>query len=409
MENIFLKDGQTKITYKAFLKDIKMARFYFPFCCVDNISGVFKNLLLSGIVNGYVHLLDFGFTKSELLNLIIDESLLKTQYLIGMTDIVRHKDIESWLENAYNWQIYIYTSGTTGIPKKVSHSYKSLTRAIRKDSKHKDDVWGFAYNPTHMAGLQVFFQAFINQNPLINIFNKPREEILDTIDNNKITHISATPSFFRSLLPFEKKLLSVKQLTSGGERFDSDLRLRLGKIFPNAKFTNIYASTEAGTLFTTKDDEVFVARDSIREFIKIHNNELFIHKSMLGKSDSFELIGNWYPTGDMIKIVNEKPFSFIFQNRKSEIIDVRGFQINPYEIEECLNSHSQINNSIVYEQTDSTNRNTLCADIQVTNHCLTLKEIRKYLLNRLQPYKIPRIINIVDKISTTRTGKIKRY
>lgn len=93
-------------------------------------------------------------------------------------------------------EITIFTSGTTGQPKKVVHSVSSLTRAVRLGKKYKGQVWAYAYNPTHMAGLQVFFQALENQNTLVNVFNKQRVEVYEKIFKYHITHISATPTFY---------------------------------------------------------------------------------------------------------------------------------------------------------------------------------------------------------------------
>ncbi|MBM4400310.1 MAG: hypothetical protein FJ041_08295 [Candidatus Cloacimonetes bacterium] len=36
------------------------------------------------------------------------------------------------------------------------------------------------------------------------------------------------------------------------------------------------------------------------------------------------------------------------------------------------------------------------------------RELREFLSPLLQPFKIPRIINFVDSISLTRSGKLKR-
>ena len=43
------------------------------------------------------------------------------------------------------------------------------------------------------------------------------------------------------------------------------------------------------------------------------------------------------------------------------------------------------------------------------NSNLSEQDVRKYLMsNGLENYKIPRLINFIDKIETTKTGKIKR-
>lgn len=50
----------------------------------------------------------------------------------------------------------------------------------------------------------MFFQAFMNLNFLVNVFNKSRTEVYSLIETNRVTHMSATPTFYRLLLPFEK-------------------------------------------------------------------------------------------------------------------------------------------------------------------------------------------------------------
>jgi hypothetical protein len=52
-------------------------------------------------------------------------------------------------------------------------------RNIKINENQKNLVWGFAYNPTHMAGLQVFLQAIVNGNSLVNVFNNSRVEIFE--------------------------------------------------------------------------------------------------------------------------------------------------------------------------------------------------------------------------------------
>ena len=118
----------------------------------------------------------------------------------------------------------------------------TLTRSVRTGDKYKNQVWAYAYNPTHMAGLQVFFQAFENQNTLINVFNQSREYVYQQIKAMNITHMSATPTFYRLLLPFEDAYDSVIRVTLGGEKSDQHLYDSIKKIFPNAKINNVYAS-----------------------------------------------------------------------------------------------------------------------------------------------------------------------
>lgn len=69
----------------------------------------------------------------------------------------------------------------------------------------------------------------------MNIFNYPRNEIYRQIEKYSITHISATPTFYRLLLPYEKAYPSVQRVTLGGEKSDAHLYDAIHLVFPSAK------------------------------------------------------------------------------------------------------------------------------------------------------------------------------
>ena len=172
-------------------------------------------------------------------------------------------------------QITIFTSGTTGQPKEVVHTVQSLSRSVRRGDKYRDSIWAFAYNPTHMAGLQVFFQAFGNGNTIVNVFNSSRDEVFAAIDAQGITHISATPTFYRLLLPCDHVCPTMRRVTLGGEKSDRQLYDSIGCIFPNAKINNVYASTEAGSLFAARGD-AFRIPPELKDKFKEVDGELLI-------------------------------------------------------------------------------------------------------------------------------------
>ena len=81
----------------------------------------------------------------------------------------------------------------------------SLTYIINKilliKETEENNVWAFAYNPNHFAGLQVLFQALMNKNTIIFIFDKDFGDIPDILKVNNVTHISCTPTFMKMLIP----------------------------------------------------------------------------------------------------------------------------------------------------------------------------------------------------------------
>lgn len=402
---LFLIDGDKSYCYDDLLKYINNNKTYCPLLKSSNIFVYFANLIKALVTNQSLILLDSDLNPSEVEG--VDESLINKEEILSYNDFTNISDVISYLELSKS-TITIFTSGTTGQPKKVTHTISSLTRSTRKGERFYNQVWAYAYNPTHMAGLQVFFQAFCNVNTLVNVFNKQRSEIYECIRKYQITHISATPTFYRLLLPFEQTFESVLRVTLGGEKSDNHLYENIHRIFPSAKITNIYASTEAGSLFAAKDD-CFQLPLNNRNLFKVINDELLIHRSLLGISESFKYEGDYYCTGDLIEWIDEEKGLFRFKSRKNELINVGGYKVNPNEVENVIREIDGIQEVIVYGKPNSVLGNILCADIKITpSSIFTELEIKKLLRNYLQDFKIPRRIKFVDELSLTRTGKLKR-
>lgn len=288
----FLIDKDIIYTYEELLEYINNADCYYPLYQTDRLYYYMRNLLVALVTDNPITLLDSDFKKTELTNINFDD--VNKEHEIARINKCKFNISE--LINAIldsKSKINIFTSGTTGQPKKVEHTIKTLTRFLRIDNKYTNQIWAFAYNPTHIAGLQVLFQALCNKNCLINVFNLTRKDIYQAIGKYDITHISATPTFYRLLLPIENQYESVVRVTFGGEKSEKKLYNSILKIFPNAKINNIYASTEAGSLFVSKGDVFTISKD-IKDKVKEEEGELMIHKSLLGESASFSYNGDYY-------------------------------------------------------------------------------------------------------------------
>ena len=99
-----------------------------------------------------------------------------------------------------------------------------------------------------------------------------------------------------------------------------------------------------------------------------------------------------------------------FISRKKEVINVGGEKVNPNEVESIINSHPEVSFSRVFGKKNSVSGFLVVCQIKkIKNSKLSEKDIRKYLFNKgLENYKIPRLINFINQIETTKTGKIKR-
>lgn len=399
----FVNDDLHK-TYDELFDDVKGIKRTSNVVNHSNPYELFKYLLCNLVHGISTILIDSDFSDQEIsrLRIINEEIDIKSNDFISLD-----RAIDS---NAYKWRLSLFTSGTTGKPKKIEHTFDSLTRAVRKSENRKNNCWAFAYNPTHFAGLQVFFQAFLNKNKMVYIFDKPFNKIEDILIDENITNISATPTFYKNLIPFlHKKNTNIKRVTMGGEKIDKSSVEKMKKIFPDARFTNIYASTEAGNLFASNGN-IFTIPENIIDKVRFsEKNELLLHESLLGKSDDLKIDNSWYYTGDIVDVLDEK--SFCFRSRQTEVVNIAGYNVNIVEVEDVINSMDDIQNCRVFTIHNSVTGNILSAEVVVLNEekkGSIEKEIKAFLKDKIQYWKIPRIITVVEKIKRTRTGKKER-
>ena len=149
-----LKDALSYDDIFASLSKRKQGKYYVD---TSDVCQFIQDVLF-GILNGKsLVLLDGDFSHKELANLGLNEKDLSKSYIIdeprqikNYTDICRAID-----DNLDTVKVGRCTSWTTGLPKKFDHTLRSLLRNIKVSPKHKNDIWAFAYNCTHFAGVQV--------------------------------------------------------------------------------------------------------------------------------------------------------------------------------------------------------------------------------------------------------------
>lgn len=381
------------------LNDFELRKFIY----YENPKDVFLALIKSLAIGEEAVLLDGDLSDEEIEN----QGLTIKQVMSGeINKKIEFKDISDLYEkidkNKIKWSVTIYTSGTTGKPKKVKHSFNSASRAMRMGERFQNDIWLFTYNPTHIAGLQVFSQAFLNRNTIILANEPSKYDIGCLLEDYRVTHISATPTFYRFVLPtLKSEYKKVDRITLGGEKADESIIALLKQKFPKAKITNVYASTEAGNLFASAG-EYFKVDQSISDMIRVEDGELLINKKLLGEFN-LERDNEWYKTGDLVEF-SEGRIRFI--QRKSDFINIGGYKVNPAEVEEEIMQMDNIIDVHVYGEDNKMLGKILMADVVLEKVEENInKRIFNHLNNRMQKWKIPRIINIKNEIDKTRTGK----
>ena len=239
--------------------------------------------------------------------------------------------------------LLVLTSGTTGMPKGARHDWTRLVAGIRGREGSAEDRWLLAYNPSQFGGLQVLLRVLASRATLIVPGSWDPAQVIEAMREHAVTHVSATPTFWRLLtgrLHGERdQSLALRQITLGGEAVPDGLIERLRAIFPQAHISQVYASTEAGSVVSVNDGRSglplsLLDRDetaAVRLRIVDHELQMKSRVGMLGYYHGDDDQDGWRATGDMVEIRGGR---IHFVGRRDEIINVGGVKVPPLPIEE---------------------------------------------------------------------------
>ena len=133
MSDFFLIDSVKDIIvkYDELFADLSNIKNYNKYCKSDSYYTIFKHILISIIIGEEIVLLDHDFSTNEIDKLLGKNASLSEEKLIKNFDVINFKNIQEKIKvNNKSWKITLFTSGTTGLPKKISHTFDSLTRFI---------------------------------------------------------------------------------------------------------------------------------------------------------------------------------------------------------------------------------------------------------------------------------------
>jgi len=320
-------------------------------------------------------------------------------------------------------EIVLFTSGTTGVPKAVMHHLPTLLAGVHRSVSLGDARWLFLNEISSFAGLQVFLHAVLNGGTisLAPLASTPLEQALRLALATRVTHISATPTFFRFLLGAAGQddiaQLRPMQITLGGEVVDQTLLDRLSARFSESKITHIYASSEMGPCFSVHDRRAgfpasLLTSDALPVRIRVADGELMIKP----KGRAFNYLNaaagmtadGYFATGDLVERAGDR---YVFVGRSSERINVGGRKVAPAEVEAILLTVPGVDFARVYGAPSSLLGQLVKADI-VVDPSHTQESVRKHIhavcRDRLAEPQRPRLLNFVRKVELLENGKIKR-
>jgi acyl-CoA synthetase (AMP-forming)/AMP-acid ligase II len=278
--------------------------------------------------------------------------------------------------------VSIYTSGTTAEPKRITKQWKSILQNKRGNGK-PTDRWLLTYSPARWAGLSVLAHCLKLGCELIVPDSLEIQDICKGIQ--KCTHMSLTPSLFRKTLISGANLENTDliQVTFGGEAATQAILDKAKQIWPQARISHVYASTEFG--------DILSCSDGLEGFGRIPG-EL---------TEDGELTIEGIPTGDLWRLEGNR---YIFVGRKGDGINVGGSKVMPFEVEKIMNEIPGVDECRVFGVSSALLGSIVCADYRGT---ITSMDLTIELRARLPKYAVPRCTQ-VKELTLTGAGKVSR-
>lgn len=341
-----------------------------------------------------------------------------------------------------------FTSGTTGQPKMVAHDFTyPLAHIITASYWHNLDenslhltladtgwgkaVWGKLYGQW-IAGANVFVYDFDKFTPV---------DVLHMINNYKITSFCAPPTVFRFLIREDLSKFDISSLrycTIAGEALNPKVfeewynltGIKLMEGFGQTETTLTIATYpwvepkpgSMGVKNPQYDIDLLTAEGNWAEdgeqgqiVIRTHGKHVLgmfkeYYRDQERTSEAYH--DGLYYTGDVAW--RDEDGYFWFVGRADDVIKSSGYRIGPFEVESALMTHPSVVECAITGVPDEIRGQIVKATIVLSvdykdkaGNELIL-EIQNHVKNVTAPYKYPRIIEFVDELPKTISGKIRR-
>jgi amino acid adenylation domain-containing protein len=343
-----------------------------------------------------------------------------------------------------NLAYIIYTSGTSGEPKGVMVERAGIENYL---SWVSDELFETAARPMPLVS-SLAFDASVKQvlGPLMNggtvriVDRGGLEGIAELFDETGV-RLNCVPSLWRIVLDAVRGGEAaagaewLESLLLGGEPFDVDLVRETEAIVPGARIWNLYGPTE-GTINATagrvtgegavtmgrpiRNVRAYVLDGAMRPVPVGVEGELYVGGTAVSRGyrgrpgmtagryvpDPFGMEGDrLYRTGDRVR--RNEDGELLFAGRSDDQVKVRGYRIEPVEVEAALAAHAAVREAAV--DADRAGGNRLIAYVVTEDgRDATGEELGAFLGRTLPAYMVPSAYVRMDELPRTRGGKIDR-
>jgi len=341
-----------------------------------------------------------------------------------------------------------FTSGTTGHPKMVLHTHSyplghEVTAKFAQALTEHDLHWtvsetGWAKAAWGKLFGQMIVGATIIQWELPGRFDA--DGLLRAMEKYGVTTFCAPPTVYRMLIQMDlsKYNLKLRHSMSAGEPLNPEV-IRVWKDTFGLEIYDFFGQTETVCVLSnypfmpikfgsvgkpTPGHDVRIVDDDGNELgpNEVGNIALYVgderppglFKDYWKDKDIMKKAfrNNYYYTGD--QAYKDEDGYFWFVGRDDDVIKSSGYRIGPFEVESALMEHDAVAECAVVGSPDPEGVRGIVVKAVVVlskgykpSETLT-KELQEYVKKTTAPYKYPRVINYVNELPKTISGKILR-
>ena len=341
-----------------------------------------------------------------------------------------------------------FTSGTTGHPKMVLHTHSyplghEVTARFAQALTKCDLHWTVSETGWAKAAWGKLFGQMIVGAAIIQWETPGRfdaDGLLRAMEKYGVTTFCAPPTVYRMLIQLDlsKYNLKLRHSMSAGEPLNPEV-IRVWKKAFGLEIYDFYGQTETVCVLSnypfmpikygsvgkpTPGHDVRIVDDDGNELKPNEEGNIALYLGNERPPGLFKeywkdeeimkkaFRGDYYYTGD--RGYKDEDGYFWFVGRDDDVIKSSGYRIGPFEVESALMEHDAVAECAVVGAPDPKGiRGTVVKAFVVLakgykpSETLT-KELQDYVKKVTAPYKYPRIIEYMDELPKTISGKILR-